>query len=290
MNIFSKKLDEIINDHSSGSAEILNQCIDILKHHLGKGDLKSLKDKNSLLKNLKRLQESHKNFFIVQHFLKEIMGLLDSDHPNWNKYLSDLIREYELTWNDVNTRINLLAGSSINLINKTILLHSNSSTVKDLFSIRKTDASNIRIIQTESRPNMEGRIQAEFLAGLGYHVTLIADAAIGRYVGIVDMSILGADAIYPGFFVNKCGSLLIALVCHEKGVPLYVLTDSRKLWINQEQSTGIETFHEDIKPGNELWNNPPINILVENYYFESVPNRHVELFITESGKYPGVEI
>jgi translation initiation factor 2B subunit (eIF-2B alpha/beta/delta family) len=284
------EFDKISNDHHSGSAEIMNSCIDLLKHYPGKGELKSIKDKNSLLENLIQFKENQKNFFIVQHFLKEIIGFLKTDNLKWQQNLSELIRKYESDWKDVNNRIAAKAHSTIDLNDKTILLHSNSSTVKSFFNYKQTHTSSIKIIQTESRPVMEGRIQAEFLAGAGCQVTLITDAAIGRYAKIADLSILGADAIYKDFFVNKCGSLLIALLCQEYEIPLYVLADSRKLWISQDLSVSSEIFHEDRKPGDEIWKEPPQNVSIQNLYFDIIPNKFVRLFIMESDCYPGKEI
>jgi translation initiation factor eIF-2B subunit delta len=286
MNEFEK----ISNDHHSGSAEIMQRFIDLLKDYPGTDKLKSIKDKNSLLENLMRLKENQKNFFVVQHFLKEIIGFLKTDNLKWEENLSQLISKYESEWNDVNDRIAAMAYSKIDVNNKTILLHSNSSTVKSLFNYKQAHTSSMKIIQTESRPVMEGRIQAEFLAGSGYQVTLITDAAIGQYAKIADLSILGADAIYKDFFVNKCGSLLIALLCQGYEIPLYVLADSRKLWINQDLSVSSEIFHEDKKPDDEIWKEPPQNVSIQNYYFDIIPNKYVRLFITENDCYPGKEI
>lgn len=268
-----EEVDKIWNDHLSGSAEILHKYIDLLKN------LTDRQDQNSLLNFIIQSRERHNTFLVVRHFLDEIIRFLQADLYDWRNDLKHQIMDYETNWNNVNERIASAAGTVIDLSNKTILLHSNSSAVKSFFSTQKAHAKKIRIVQTESRPLMEGRIQAEFLAGSGYQVKLVADSAIGRYAGSAGMSILGADAIYKDFFINKCGSFPIALLCREQGIPLYVLADSRKIWSGSELSDPVE----DIKPPDELWKNPPDNVIVENYYFERIPNELVNLFITEKG-------
>lgn len=283
-------IERISNDHHSGSGEILKMYIELFKKTLQSEDLKSDDDRKRLLIKVIKQQESHNAFFIVRHFLKEIEIFFQSEHSALSEDLSEFIREYESAWKNVNDRISANAISNLQLANKTILLHSNSSTIKDLFRIQKKYASRIKIIQTESRPVMEGRLQAGYLARLGYNVKLITDASIARYAENIDMSILGADAIFKDFFINKCGSYLIALLCKEKNIPLWVLADSRKLWINQPQSQVNVTFHEEVKSPSEIWKNPPSGILAENYYFESIPNELVDFFITETGAYPGKEI
>jgi translation initiation factor eIF-2B subunit delta len=280
MSDFYEKLEKIWDDHLSGSAEILQKYIDLLKN------LSDLQDQNSLLNFIIQSQERHSTFLVVRHFLDEMIRFLQADLYDWRNDLKRQIMDYETNWNNVNERIASAAGTIIDLSNKTILLHSNSSAVKSFFSSQKTNTKKIRIIQTESRPLMEGRIQAEFLAGSGYQVKLITDSAIGRYAGSAEMSILGADAIYKNFFVNKCGSFPIALFCREQGIPLYVLADSRKIWSRSELSDPVE----NIKPPHELWKDPPDNVIVENYYFEQIPNELVALFITERGNYHMNEI
>jgi translation initiation factor 2B subunit (eIF-2B alpha/beta/delta family) len=296
---FTEELNKIWNDHLSGSAEVLKKYVDLLKK------ITNLQDQNILLNLLFQSREHHSTFLVVKHFLDEMIRFLKDDLPDWRNDLKRQIMDYETNWLNINERIASAAGSIIDLSNKTILLHSNSSAVKSFFSKHRAYAEKIRIIQTESRPLMEGKIQAEFLAGSGYQVKLIADSAIGRYAGSDGMSILGADAIYKDFFINKCGSYLIALLCREQGIPLYVLADSRKIWSmeglsgrrRQENFTGTrreklfseipvcETCRAGINPPDELWKNPPENVIVENYYFERIQNELVNLFITERGCY-----
>ncbi len=290
MTTFNEELDKIRDDHYSGSAEILEQYIDLLRHQYKKGDLRSSIDKNFILKNLDQLRLNHPTYFLVQHFINEAVQVIRSGKTEWDVNLSNFLKEYELTWKDVNKLIAAQTESCFQLINRTILLHSNSSALKSLFKLHRPDAAKIRIIQTESRPQAEGRVQAKYLADLGYHVTLITDASIALYAHIIDMVLLGADAIYKEFFVNKTGSHLIALVSQEHGVPLYVLADSRKIWNKQDHSKLSQTISEDPKPASEIWLDPPEGIDPENYYFEPIPNKWVDLFITESEAINGKEI
>jgi len=290
MTNLNEELDKIRDDHYSGSAEILQNYIDLLKHQYKKGDLRSSFDKNFILRNLEQLSKNHPTYFLVQHFVNEATTIIRTGRKEWDTNLSNFLKEYELIWKDVNTMIAAQTESSFQLVHKTILLHSNSSALKGLFRLNKPDAAKIRIIQTESRPQFEGRVQAEYLAGLGYNVTLITDASIALYADMIDMVLLGADAIYKEFFVNKTGSHLIALVSEENGVPLYVLADSRKIWNRQDHSRLSQTISEEPKPAGEIWHDPPKGINPENYYFETIPNKWVDLFITESEAINGKEI
>ena len=285
MTTLNEELEKIRDDHYSGSAEILQQYIDLIKHHYKKGDLRSSFDRNFIIKNLKQLAKNHPTYFVYS-----AIKVIQSGKTEWDINLSNFLKEYELHWKDANTMIAAQTESHFQLVQKTILLHSNSSALKSLFRLHRPDAAKIRLIQTESRPQLEGRVQAKFLAGLGYNVTLITDASVALYADMIDMVLLGADAVYKDFFVNKTGSHLIALVSQEHGIPLYVLADSRKIWINQDYSRLSQTISEELKPSDEIWEDPPAGIRPENYYFETIPNKWVDLFITESEAVNGKEI
>jgi len=51
-----------------------------------------------------------------------------------------------------------------------------------------------------------------------------------------------------------------------------------------------KTISEEPKPNSEIWTDPPEGINPENYYFETIPNKWVDLFITESESINGKEI
>jgi len=290
MTTLNEDLDKIREDRYSGSAEILQQYIDLLKHQHKKGDMRSSVDKNFIIRSLNQLKSNHPTFFLIHHFANEAIRVIRMGKTEWFTNLSNFLKEYELTWKDVNRSIAAQTESCFQLIHKTILLHSNSSALKSLFKFNRPDAAKIRIIQTESRPQMEGRVQAQYLAEIGYQVTLITDSSVALYADMIDMVLLGADAIYKEFFVNKTGSHLISLVSQEFGVPLYVLADSRKIWIKQDHSMLSQTISEEPKPYSEIWQDPPEGISPENYYFETIPNKWVDLFITESEAINGKEI
>jgi translation initiation factor 2B subunit (eIF-2B alpha/beta/delta family) len=187
------------------------------------------------------------------------------------------VKRYSDDWKDVNDRIvgNFIA--KVSLKGKTVLLHSHSSAIISLFEKVREDAGNINIIQTESRPVYEGRLQAKRLAGQGYKVRLVTDTGFTPLLDDIDYAILGADRIYNDFFINKTGSYAIALLCREKAVPLYVLADSRKI-LNIDLPAG---YKEKMRPAGEVWNSPPSGITPINYYFEAVPVDLITRLITE---------
>ena len=253
MNKILKEFEELSKDNISGSAEFLLHYVLLLQKGLDKGDLKSENDRNFILANLEKLRITHYPLFVLQHFINEIIHLLEPGNPKWATVLSNFLKTYTRIWITVNSKVARQADRILKPVNKTILLHSNSSTIYSLFRLWSENADQIKIIQTESRPVLEGRIQGEMLAKLGYEVKLVVDAAINRYLEETDMVLLGADAVYPDVFINKIGSFNIALNSNRLNKPLYVLTDSRKCWFNQIPEILDKPFNEPPKPGNEIW-------------------------------------
>jgi len=199
----------------------------------------------------------------------------------------DSIISYKKKWDDVYKRIIGKFQKKVSLERSQVLLHSQSSVIRELFRYLSDKHLDISIIQTESRPMLEGREQAKYLADIGYLVKIVTDTGFSPLLGVTDMVILGADRIYPDVFINKCGSHALTVLSRRQDIPVYVLADSHKFVTAPEEYNPLT---EEEKPFSEVWKNPPHNIFPINYYFEPVPNRLVTTFFTESHIIPGKEM
>ena len=274
-------LKKFESDNSTGSAELLEQYIELLLYWLGKGDLQTLKDKTFLMDQIKRLQENHKTLLVLLHFSLQAIQLLNNSREDWDHILLDFLKEYRLTWTDVNTRVAKQAASVIDLNQKLILCHSQSSAVREIFNQYRGNKKKVKIIQTESRPILEGRIQAVNIRKLGFEVKLVSDTGYARHLDRINMILLGADAIFRDYFVNKSGTYNICLAGKNAGIPVYILADSRKFWFSLPPEHRERQYIENKKPGAELWKDPYPGIDIENYYFEKIHVNWADGFITE---------
>ena len=91
---------------------------------------------------------------------------------------------------------------------------------------------------SESRPAREGLELARRLADAGIAVELFSDAAISSAVPASDAVIVGADAVGPGFFVNKVGTGALCALAHVLGVPVYALAGREKI-LNEPTSAKL---------------------------------------------------
>ena len=280
MNTFDKALRQVINDTQSGSVAVLQQLIRGIQAYLARAhdpgtSLKVIHDRLPLM------TESLSHFAVVNHFLNQLTEVLSryQDHSSRSGELADFVKQYEQIWKNVNEKVADTAFRNLEYRGRTILLHSNSSAVVSLFSRLKNAGISVHIIQTESRPENEGRNQAKTIAGMGFEVRFVVDAAAASMLHDVDMMITGADQVHPDYFVNKIGTYPLALACRDKGVPLYVLADSRKISLRPADP---ESLHNIQKPGSDIWKPGIDNIRPVNFYFESIPGEFVRSFFTES--------
>jgi len=274
-------LKKFESDNSTGSAELLEQYIELLLFWLEKGELRTPKDRSFLMDQIKRLQDRHKSLFVLLHFSFRVTQLLNNSGEDWNPDLMNFLNEYRDKWTGVNIRLAMQAKSAIDLKQKLILCHSQSSAVREIFEAYHGNRKKVKIIQTESRPILEGRIQAVNLYKLGYEVKLVTDTGYARHLDRINMIILGADAIFRDFFVNKSGSYNICLAGKNAGIPVYILADSRKFWFSLPPEHQELQYNETKKPGEEIWKDPYPGIDTENYYFEKIPVNWADGFITE---------
>jgi len=75
----------------------------------------------------------------------------------------------------------------------------------------------------------------KYLKDTEYPITIIPDVCSGNlvYRKLINKVLMGAQSIYfdkgkPVYFVNTCGSLMIALISEKYEIPFYVVAESAK--------------------------------------------------------------
>ena len=143
----------------------------------------------------------------------------------------------------------------------------------------KNAGKSFRVIVTETRPRMQGKITAKELLDAGIEVTYIVDSAASSFLDETNAVIMGTDAIRKEGIYNKIGSYMIALAAKKKGVPVYILGDTLK--IDKRRSIKIEE-----RPGNEVVDKRTLRgVDVKNPTFDMTPWNLIDAVITERGKY-----
>lgn len=162
-----------------------------------------------------------------------------------------------------------------------ILTISRSSVVEQIILRLERHAKLLRVIQLESRPALEGRLNAERLLDHGIHVTVIPDAAIGFWIDSADYVFVGADAVaIDGSFIGKVGCHPLALLAHKYGVPYYVAAERLKFVHDlMAESEVNQNFSGDMMG----WGILSEHLILSNIIFERTSGDLVSGFITEFG-------
>ncbi len=137
----------------------------------------------------------------------------------------------------------------------------------------------LHVLCAEGRPLLEGRALAASLAADGVAVTLCTDAAAGGLSAAADAVLVGADAVGPDWFANKCGTRPLVEAAAARGRPAYVAA-ARDKFIAAPLAARLT-------PGGgaaaEVWADAPPGVAVANPYFERVPAEAVAGVVTDVG-------
>ena len=137
----------------------------------------------------------------------------------------------------------------------------------------------VRVACGEGRPALEGRRLATQLAARALDVTFFTDAALGQALADADAVLVGADAVGPAWFLNKCGTRMLAASAAQQGVPLYVVA-TRDKFVSADLADALRIRHGEAA---EVWDSPPAGVAVLNPYFERVPLELAANLITDVG-------
>ena len=165
-------------------------------------------------------------------------------------------------------------GSELIEDGDTVITHSFSSAVFEILRTARAKGMDFRVILTESAPDYEGIALASALEREGIPFEVITDAQLGLFAERATVALVGADNITrDGAIINKAGTYLLALACHEKNVPFYVAAESFKL-------------HPELKSDEvEILERPYARqgYRVRNLLFDVTPWKYVRGIVTELG-------
>jgi translation initiation factor eIF-2B subunit delta len=155
-----------------------------------------------------------------------------------------------------------------------VITHSFSSAVLSILRHAYGAGKRFKVFLTESTPDYEGIALAQELEKVEIEFEVITDAQLGLFARRSTIALVGADTITrDGAVVNKAGTYLLALACHDSGVPFYASAESFK-------------FHPELSSADvELLERPYSRqgYRVRNVLFDVTPWKYVRGIITELG-------
>jgi len=226
-----------------------------------------------LTSSLNKLLEQFPQFGLLLHFTNSLFQHFQNLNVITGDELARFVRQYIEKWKDSQDIASHNMISDIDFSGKSVLVHSNSSAIHNLFGhLLEMEVFPV-VWQTWSSPAGEGKLQAKRISKMGFETHLVHEDALGNFIGNLDLAILGADLVLDDRFLNKAGSFSISLLFNYFQKPVYVLGERRKKIsinnIGQQQLQKLTTETE--KPESELFTGGNKRITVHNFYFEFTP-------------------
>ena len=170
--------------------------------------------------------------------------------------------------------------------NDKIFTHCHSSNVIQALIYTRKKGKNFEIYNTETRPLFQGRKTAKELKKAGIKVIMFIDSAIATAIEkenkkdrlFINKIFLGADAITKKGIINKIGSKTISELAKIHKIPIFIVADS---WKFTKKKVPIEQ-----RKLNEVWDNAPKKIKIQNPAFEFVDKKYITKIISEYGTLP----
>jgi len=172
-------------------------------------------------------------------------------------------------------------GSKLVQNEMTIFTHCNSSSATQMLIKAKQNGKTFKVICTETRPTLQGRITAQEMIKHDIATTLIIDSATRAFLPKADFVLVGADAITPeGNIVNKIGTSGLAVLAHETHKPFYAISELLKFdpTTLYNELEGVEQ-----RDPTEIWKDAPKNLNIQNPAFDVTPSRYIHDLICEKG-------
>ena len=275
-----KLLNDLKNDSSSGASELLNKALSIIEFQL---DLISNDNENIrelIIELSKAIINSRPSMAPLINIIGSIIGDLDVFTKNMIKDKLEQFKAEDLKrkkWLEKNFQRFI---NNITRKKPKIMLISYSSTILNLILKLRNFEAEFYVL--ESRPLFEGRYTAQKLSN-NFRSHLIIDAAVGKFIDLVDFVLIGIDSILKdGSVINKIGTFPLAVMATEKGIDVYAIGTSLKYNLRSHYGLNVEIEEKPKEEVYDKWELPE-NLEIYNYYFGVTPPKYIHKIISDIG-------
>ena len=294
----SKSMDQRIaglgRDSMSGATDLTRQAVAILWDFAAAAtEWPAARRWEDLIGVARRLVQAQPAMAPILNLCSRVLYAGESAEDTgsaWRETMRRVLSQFESQLNRSNDQI---AQEARPLFTRSggaqrVLVHSASSAVIATLLAAHARGARLAVTCTESRPQLEGRQMAEYLAAKGRDVTLIVDAGVTLAAAGCDLCLVGADAVGVGGVVNKLGTQGLALAARVAGVPLFALCSTLKFWPPAGAGGPSLEDADEHDPG-EVYDGEA-TVKISNRYFEICP---LELFagiVTDEGVLSPTEV
>jgi translation initiation factor 2B subunit (eIF-2B alpha/beta/delta family) len=261
---------KIKNDQTRGASELLRTALRALQDFLKNIESSDYMEIDSFVNELANLR-------------RDMVGFSNCARTVSTENIDDLNNSVYQLLEYLDQAPNKIADHAEKIVMRpaSILTMSRSSVVEHIILRLERSAKLLRVIQLESRPALEGRLNAERLLDHNINVTVIPDAAIGFWIDSADYVFVGADAVaVDGSFMGKIGCHPLALMAQKSGVPFYVAAERLKF---VHELMAERDVNQNFSGDMVGWGMLSEHLTLSNIIFERTPGDLVSGYITEFG-------
>ena len=282
--MLEKTLKDIRDLRIQGATNVARESLKALSKFLLKskaGNQKQLLEQAEKAK--KKIFQTRVTEPLMRNMIRRVMYELRYNYDDdVKKVIERAVQEAEEQLKEFQTQeAQIVKNASAFIKNGSVIFtHCHSSSVVKTLELARKQGKKFEVICTETRPRWQGRMTAKDLTRAGIKTTMIVDSASMEFLPKTDMVLIGADAItHEGDVVNKIGTGLIGMLAKKFGKKVFVITHSMKY----DPETRFKDEPIEQRKPEEVWKNPPKNLLIRNPAFEKLEGKNVDLIITELG-------
>lgn len=212
-----REFRKILNDRSSGSAELCRNLMIYLRH--------KIINEHDISREIRLAKSKLGHFAVISNVLD---GLILPLKKNEKSSVLDYIEEYLNQEQNVYEAVFKCVPRKLKK-SDCVLTLSNSNTVFEVLKLWRSSCKNLKVFVLESLPGGEGKLLAGRLKKAGVNSVLVPDNSISAHIGKAGLLLLGCDAILRnGDVINKTGSRDAAVIAAYFNKPVLVVASEYK--------------------------------------------------------------
>ena len=281
-------LQQLRSDRTSGATTLGESAIDIVEAFISTQRLQESREFAAALEKLVReILEAQPSMAIMLNLAQCVLEACvdDASFSGMKQRVQQALSEFRRA---LRLSMEALCRQAIEILppHATVLTYSNSTTVTAVLHHARAEGHLDRVMLSEARPAYDGRPLACSLAKIGVEIDYSTDMGLFAKLREADLVVLGADAVFPMYFLNKIGTYALAELAKVRNIPCFALCAANKFLPTAAAGLLRISKHS----GDEVWSTSAPGVHVHNDYFEEIPLSLLNGIVSDQGLHSSEEI
>lgn len=281
-------LQRLRTDRTSGATTLGESAINIVEEFISMQGPQQPQDLSAALEKLvEEILLAQPSMAVMLNLAQCVLEacLEDTAFPGMKQRVQQALSEFRRT---LRQSMDALCRQAMEILppHATVLTYSNSTTVTEVLHHARAQGHLDRVLLSEARPAYDGRQLARSLAEAGVTIDYSIDMGLFARLREADLVVLGADAVFPGYFLNKIGTHALVELARVRNVPCFALSTANKFL----PTAATRLLRVSKHPGDEVWPESAWGVRVHNQYFEEIPLSLLHGVVSDHGIHSPEEV